>query len=226
MAEKHVHKVYGSFPPWGKSVEFPASGGGGNYVYFDTSSITEFGDEADSLYNNAYLIKEQISNGDIIVTLSSWSYSDTPPLAVCIDMNLKMTAWDESGENPLPEMTTLGEDIAKYAPWILDLPRLTEKEFYKVAPDPWAGPTLNVTRYNGEIVTINYEEGMTWYEWCNSKHNTIGLSAYIQEGYPEYNYVHYGNGSPELLSIASGGGLVLSQDVISSNLDYITQYLD
>lgn len=32
MAEKHVHKVYGSFPPWGKSVEFPASGGGGGYT--------------------------------------------------------------------------------------------------------------------------------------------------------------------------------------------------
>lgn len=130
MAEKHVHKVYGSFPPWGKSVEFPASGGGGNYVYFDTSSITEFGDMANVLYRYAYLIKEQISNGNIIVALSSWRYGDTTPLAVCIDMNLKMSVLKGSGANILPEMTTIGEHIAKYSPWILGLPRITEEEFY------------------------------------------------------------------------------------------------
>ena len=39
MAEKHVHKVYGSFPPWGKSVEFPASGGGDAPLVFD---LTEY----------------------------------------------------------------------------------------------------------------------------------------------------------------------------------------
>lgn len=40
MAEKHVHKVYGSFPPWGKSVEFPASGRGDGYHLGDEMELT------------------------------------------------------------------------------------------------------------------------------------------------------------------------------------------
>ena len=57
MAEKHVHKVYGSFPPWGKSVEFPAGGGGGNkYTYYDISGLSEE-DKAKAM-DYAYVAKE------------------------------------------------------------------------------------------------------------------------------------------------------------------------
>lgn len=31
MAE-HKHRIYGSFPPWGKNVSFPESGGGGYHL--------------------------------------------------------------------------------------------------------------------------------------------------------------------------------------------------
>ena len=205
--------------------------GGGNYVYFDTSSITEFGNETNALYGYACLIKEQISNGDIIVVTNYWSYCNTPPLAVCIDLNLKITAWDESGQNPLPEMTTIGEDIAKYASWILDLPRLTEEEFYKVAPDPWTGPTLDVTRSNGEIVTINYEEGMTWYEWCNSELNNTEFVCY---GNGDSKTIHYGDGSPEMLVNADYAGnypsykddTIKTTNVISKDMNYTTAWFD
>jgi hypothetical protein len=205
-------------------------GGGGNYVYFDTRSITEFGDETSALYGYAYLIKERFVNGDIIVTTTNWGYNYNPPLAVCIDMNLKINAWDESDEIPLPEMITLGEDIAKYHPWILDLPRLTEKEFYKVAPDPGADPTLIVTRYNGEIVPINYEEGMTWYEWCNSELNNTKFICYQND---DKGTIHFGDSSPEMIINADFAGnypsyedTIKTIDVISKDINYTTVWLD
>ena len=64
----------------------------------------------------------------------------------------------------LDEMLTLQESL---------MPKLPTFTFYV----PWE-----------ETYTLEYEEGMTWSEWCASEYNTIGI--YINEEH--YNSVYYG----------------------------------
>ena len=172
MAEKHVHKVYGSFPPWGKSVEFPASGGG-NYVYFDTSSMNDNEDYTelkDNMLCYAAIVKypHPESNEVLIRCPYDCDLDDKFSIyAMGFDFSLKVQVWNADSEEFL--LVSVEEAIREYLPEILDLPRLTEEEFYKIAPR-----FAILHRGGGENVTIHeYEEGMTWGEWVNSDYNTI-----------------------------------------------------
>lgn len=222
MAEKHVHKVYGSFPPWGKSVEFPATGGGGgNYVYYSGTLLDDF----DQNIGMSSILKVNIDSTILflpsIMALGEFGGLDSL-ISAGFDLSMKVTD-TESGE-----LITVGDVIAEPSK---DWTQITEEEFYKVAPDPWAGPTTNVTRYNGEVVTINYEEGMTWYEWCNSELNNTEL---VCDSDDEGTNVQWGLGSPEFLVKAdySGGypkpntDFIKGPHVISQDIRYVTYWYD
>lgn len=122
MAEKHVHKVYGSFPPWGKSVEFPASGGGGNYVYY--SGTTRDFAEGVAM---ASIIKANL-DGDIVFMPSGvfWAPDANAEniIGAGFDTSMKMTSWDDSSE-----LITVGDVIAEPSK---EWTQITEEEFYKI----------------------------------------------------------------------------------------------
>lgn len=89
--------------------------------------------------------------------------------------------------------------------------------------------TLLVYRNNHEegAFTIEYKEGMTWEEWCNSDLNNTELVAGDR-------YIHYGEGMPELLFDGNFSGdypvpgtdTINKSDVISPDMKYITWWYD
>ena len=175
MAEKHVHKVYGSFPPWGKSVEFPASGGGGNYVYY-SGTMQDFSEGVAM----ASIIKANM-NGDIVFKPSGvfWSTDANSDIIIGagFDTSMKMTSWDDSSE-----LITVGDVIAEPSK---EWTQITEEEFYKA-------PAQFTLMYGDEPKTFFYIEGMTWGEWVNSDYNDGNFS--IEElnlGEGVTSYVEY-----------------------------------
>ena len=157
MAEKHVHKVYGSFPPWGKSVEFPAgggaSGGGGNYVYYS-------GTERDFAEGVAMasIIKANL-DGDIVFMPSGvfWTPDANTEniIGAGFDTSMKMTSRDDSSE-----LITVGDVIAEPSK---EWTQITEEEFYKI-------PT-QFTVLTSEDVVYEFIEGQSWRDWINSSAN-------------------------------------------------------
>lgn len=91
--------------------------------------------------------------------------------------------------------------------------------------------TITITRHTGEAVTITYEEGMTWYEWCNSELNN---TEFVCNGNSDSETIHYGDGSVELLVNADFAGdypiyqqdTIKSTDVISQDIRYATYWYD
>lgn len=92
--------------------------------------------------------------------------------------------------------------------------------------------TLTQTIYRNdsidEAIQIEYEEGMTWEEWCNSDLNNTELVA-------GSHYIHYGNDTmPELLFDGNfsgdypvpGSDTINKSDVISPDMKYITWWYD
>lgn len=175
-----------------------ASGGGGNYVYIDTSSITEFGDERmRMLLQISYPVKEMLLNGPIVFSTNAMRADVTAPaLAVGVDLNLKVSAADGSG-GFTPKPISLEEMITEYASWILDLPRLTEEEFY----NPYV--------FSLEGSLYNFEEGMTWGEWVDSKYNTAGFVI-------DNDHILYKGGY-----VSSGDGSMRAYDTMVSDSYYV-----
>lgn len=116
----HKHRLYGSFPPWGKSVEFPAGGGGGNYVYFDTLGV----DGSDPIVRFASICKV-VKNGitgfitPMRVILDNIDSGNI--LALGFDMSLKVT------DDETLKLVSIGEVLDARG---VDAPRITEEEFY------------------------------------------------------------------------------------------------
>lgn len=153
------------------------AGGGGNYVYYDTSSIPMEDERMQMLLQISYSVKEVMLNGLMVFSTNAMRVDVANPIiAVGIDPNLKLSVADSSGEIPAKTLS-LGEMIAEYASWILDLPSLTEEEFYKIPPQ-------FTVRYSGmsvEPTTYSYDEGMTWREWCDSVYNTLGYTIGVDD---------------------------------------------
>lgn len=177
MAEKHVHKVYGSFPPWGKSVEFPASGGGGNYVYYSGT-----GDDFVEWLALASIIKATTDKGILLMPQGDFIISGTKPdnvIGAGFDTSMKLKSFASSFE-----LTTVGDVIAEPSK---EWTQITEEEFYKIP---------HLFTYND--TTYEYEEGQTWGEWVNSSYNDGNFSIaednfgdggvfYVfSEGYPVF----------------------------------------
>jgi hypothetical protein len=196
-------------------------GGGGNYVYYNKPS------DGNLIPLVQFASVGKVNKNGIIVFLPAtqtilYGIDSDNILALGFDMSLKVTDFETL------KLVTIGEILDAIGE---DLPRLTEEEFYKVAPDPWAGPTLNVTRYNGEIVTINYEEGMTWYEWCNSELNNTEFICYQND---DKGTIHFGDGSSEMIINADFAGdypsykedTIKTIDVISKDINYTTYWFE
>ena len=158
MAEKHVHKVYGSFPPWGKSVEFPASGGGGDRY------IEAWDGNGNSTLIQFYpLVKTFLNNKLIIIPPAAVSqdvYAKNN--AVAVYYNSAQKASDATNPNMLIPIDDLFEDLPGGGE------DMTKEEFYDM-----------------DVVVVEnfqykFDKGMTWEEWCNSKYNTRG--EYIKDG--------------------------------------------
>lgn len=185
MAEKHVHKVYGSFPPWGKSVEFPASGGGGNYVYYNKPSDGNL-----STFVQFASVGKVVMN-DIIRFMSAtevvlYNIHADNILALGVDMSLKVTDYETL------KLVTIGEILDAIGE---DLPRLTEDEFYLKSHFMITNGILNADDSTLPL-TFKYDEGMTWREWINSPYNAYGyfiegqqvIGVFVRktrEGFPE-----------------------------------------
>lgn len=180
MAEKHVHKVYGSFPPWGKSVEFPTGGGGsgGGLAYFDTMPLygqyyyPEIRNIQDEVRSFSYIVKESDGNGYTIFTHATFALKNNL-YAVGIDLNAKISRWDDDVQD-FNGFETIESNIKRYAPWVLELPRITEEEFYYIPmfisfTNDDIVPNGNI----GNTVPFKYDEGMTWREWLSSPYNTL-----------------------------------------------------
>lgn len=187
MAEKHVHKVYGSFPPWGKSVEFPASGGGGgaDWIYLDIRGL--YGEDLASFLETAFIVQK--TSGDATqVTVYNWTRQNATPAeypAIGISNVLLKNLWVD--ENTMQDMKLV--DMMRANPKFDSIPQLTEEQFY-------SGKFDAIAIYkDGEVLYLNYDEGSTWEEWINSKHNTIGLG-----------------GSGDFIS-SSDGNLVLMENI-------------
>jgi hypothetical protein len=160
-----------------------SGGGGGNYVYFDTSSLTVDDERMQMLLQISYPVKEMMLDGLIVFSTNAMRADVADPIvAVGIDLNLKITAADGSG-GLAPKPISLEEMITEYASWILDLPRLTEEEYY----NPY------IFFLEGSL--YNFEEGMTWGEWVNSKYNTAGFVIDNDHILYKGGYVSSGNGS-------------------------------
>ena len=204
MAEKHVHKVYGSFPPWGKSVEFPASGGGGNYVYY-SGTLQDFSEGVAM----ASIIKANM-NGDIVFMPSGvfWTTdaNNENIIGAGFDTSMKMTSWGDSSE-----LITVGDVLAEPSK---EWTQITEEEFYKI-------PTQFTFTLNGEPKKYVYEEGMTWGEWIDSPYNDGNFSvkdANMGEGiqayaHYEYSAIGYNNTDDERL-------YVKPTDLIQPDINY------
>lgn len=120
MAEKHVHKVYGSFPPWGKSVEFPSGGGGGNYVYYSGT-----GDDFVEWLAVASIIKATTDKGILLMPQGDFIISGTKPdnvIGAGFDTSMKLKSFASAFE-----LTTVGDVIAEPSK---DWTQITEEEFY------------------------------------------------------------------------------------------------
>lgn len=130
MAEKHVHKVYGSFPPWGKSVEFPA-GGGGNYVYFDIRGV-ELTMELDtglSFSSIIRLAKDGFALYPFAAFLTNYMQKGAVLKACMIPTSLQYTQISTSNGTVTKIEWSTSDEVIK----ILDeanIPRITEEEFY------------------------------------------------------------------------------------------------
>lgn len=115
----HKHRVYGSYPPWGKSVEFSANGGG-DYVYY-SGTMRDFAEGVAM----ASIIKANM-DGDIVFWPSGvfWTpdANNENIIGAGFDTSMKMTSWDDSSE-----LITVGEIIAEPSKnWT----QITEEEFY------------------------------------------------------------------------------------------------
>lgn len=185
MAEKHVHKVYGSFPPWGKSVEFPSSGGGGNYVYY-SGTMRDFS-EGGSM---ASIIRAN-KGGDVAFMPSGlfFGMGNNPEniIGAGFDTSMKMTSWDDSSE-----LITVGDVLGEmFNEWT----QITEDEFYLKSHFMITNGILNADDSTLPL-TFKYDEGMTWREWINSPYNAYGyfiedqqvIGVFVRktrEGFPE-----------------------------------------
>jgi hypothetical protein len=78
-------------------------------------------------------------------------------------------------------------------------------------------PKLLIFTFNDgdTIYTLEFEEGMTWGEWCNSEYNTVEL--YINEG--QSNILYHSVSSVES---PAAGCLIYDSDLIIANEPYAT----
>lgn len=170
MAE-HKHRIYGSYPPWGKNVSFPESGGGsGDYVYY--LAVPQAVGE---IYPLSSIVRVHSSEGIatfLTPTVCITNDQESGFIAIGFDASLKITNLQEDAELGI---TTIGESVIP----ILDqagLIRITEEQFYGILP---AYCILNLVDKSSHI--IRFDEGMTWREWINSDYNTLGVYSYDDE---------------------------------------------
>lgn len=186
MAEKNVHKVYGSFPPWGKSVK-PANGGGGNYVYYSGAN----GCEEFVLF--ASIIKANIDSEIVFfptgLFMSMYGVDGFVEglISAGFDLSMKITIPGSS------ELVTVGDFIANVSKkWT----QITEEEFYR---DPNAledGYFRVSSDYENTDVILQYDDGMTWRDWINSHYNLNPTTSkpYLSIGYDKIVHWKYSDG--------------------------------
>ena len=111
-----------------------------------------------------------------INTPSIWSLSgdvEGKMQAVMIDPQIKIGSVAEN------RFITIAESLALSKQYELDsLPRISREEFFGEMPNIYIFPVYypNV----GVLHSIyEYEEGMTWGEWCDSKYNTLGYTLEV-----------------------------------------------
>ena len=147
-------------------VEDSGNGGGSNnstsgLTYFDISSI-ENSDDIEALFYYADIIKEVMNDNNVIFVKPDDTIGKKA-LAICCNLSATFTTFDDY-EYPTGRIT-FEEIIRDDAPWILDLPRITEKEFY----DNYE--TFFVYDGPGEFYVRKFKDGMTWREWVDSPYN-------------------------------------------------------
>lgn len=164
--------MYGSFPPWGKSVEFPANGGGG-LKYYKLIHLSKEEKFKAVLY--ASLIRGYDVTGHYIDTPISFIDGESADwledsadfiTAIAINVGAK---YGVPGDG---YVSTL-EEALQNIPALVDC-EITEEEFYK-------SPAQFTLMYGDEPKTFFYIEGMTWGEWVNSEYS---LSMFVcADGY-------------------------------------------
>lgn len=190
-----------------------ASGGGGNYVYY-RGTYDDFGE---SFLVYASVVKRAKYQGlqfePIGVVMDHQSYYDGIE-AVAFDLSMKII-------NPnTGEYISVGDYIAEPSK---DWTQITEEEFYPQQP-PKPAHTITVHSDVGEVLTIGYDEGMTWADWTMSDYNTLGW-------YASSSSIHRTKGSPYMLFDNDFAGdypnvRINPAEEISASKNYIFWFMD
>jgi hypothetical protein len=190
--------VYGSFPPWGKSVEFPANGGGGGGVYKEA-----WDENRNSALYQDYALVKTFYNRQLVICPPSYIVGDS-----YARNNLVAIYYDDTQFIYDPEAGIL-MPYSEYLSAFTDNPtggrNMTREEFYDVKVLVLAG------------FQYKFDEGMTWAEWCNSDYNTRGFI--IEDGLlklPEGSFncrIRMWNGD--------NGELVYGDDIIRPATNYV-----
>lgn len=139
------------------------NGGGGNYVYFDISGLSD-GDKK-SFFNVASLAKLRLYGGLSIIPMSLSLLTDSPTtsyLALAVDESAKILV---NGK-----YATIGEMLYTGSGPALP-PRITEEEFYRDPNVIEDGYFRVFSDYENTDVILQYDSGMTWRDWINSPYN-------------------------------------------------------
>lgn len=217
MAEKHVHKVYGSFPPWGKSVEFPANGGGGGSLLYGpyhrwSAEPSTYAALARMVYDETIVIMPYRQARNVV--------QSKPDIAAITCIALDPT-WKLFNLSMGGKIEFSGDLLSEKG---IDTSLMKEDEFYDETPRFWIildqlGPRDNMA---SDDRWCHYEIGMSWNEWVNSDFNTIGLII-DNEGNVGYPPIE-GRGVFLLKSMDSSSNAPLkSEDVVKGVYRYYIQ---
>lgn len=131
-----------------------AGGGGGNYVYYNKSSdgnLTSFLQFA----SVGKVVMNDITGFMSAIQIVLYKIPSDNILALGFDRSLKIT------DGSTLKLVAIGETLDAIG---IDLPQITEEEFYKM-------PLMLTIQIYDETKLYIYEEGMTWGEWVNSEYS-------------------------------------------------------